>query len=272
MISYDLIRISYPIFLIMMLLEAMLIQRRYRENFSWKESLASFGIAAGHRITDTIFGIIPLSLYSFVWQHRLFTIDLTDRASILLLFFGLEFLYYWYHRFSHEIPWLWATHAVHHSVNHFNLTASFRLGWTGILSGHFLFFIPLCWLGFQPKAIAITLGLNLLYQFWIHTELIPKLGWLEWILNTPSHHRVHHASNPEYLDKNYGGVLIIFDRLLGTYAEERGDRSITYGLTHPLKSYNPVTIAFREWVRLFQHFQAAKTWGDRCQVILGRPT
>lgn len=272
MTLYDLVRFFYPVFLVAMLLEAILIQRRHKKIFFWKEILASFGVAIGHRVTGTILGVIPFTVYSFVWQYRLFTITLSDGLSVFLLFVGLEFFYYWHHRFSHEIPWLWATHAVHHSVNHFNLSASFRLGWTGVLSGHFLFFAPLCWLGFHPKAIAIALGINLLYQFWLHTELIPKLGWLEWIFNTPSHHRVHHASNSEYLDRNYGGVLIIFDRLFGTCAEERSDRSITYGLTYPLKSYNPVTIAFYEWVRLFQSLQGARTWCDRCQVIMGRPT
>jgi sterol desaturase/sphingolipid hydroxylase (fatty acid hydroxylase superfamily) len=112
----------------------------------------------------------------------------------------------------------------------------------------------------------------LIYQFWIHTELIPKLGLLEWVFNTPSHHRVHHASNPEYVDRNYGGVLIIFDRLFGTFRAERCDRPPIYGLTHPFRSYNPVTIAFYEWNRLFQDLITAKSWRDRCGVILGRPT
>lgn len=111
-----------------------------------------------------------------------------------------------------------------------------------------------------------------MYQFWIHTELIPKLGWWEWVLNTPSHHRVHHASNPEYIDRNYGGVLIIFDRLFGTFTAEQPDRLPIYGLTHQLRSYNPATIVFHEWGRLFQDLMAAKTWRDCCWTILGRPT
>ena len=272
MIPYSFIQYFYPVLLGVTLLEAVLIQRNRQSIFSWQECLASLGVTIGHRLVGTIFGVISLGVYSFAWDHRLFTVSLNQGWTILLLFVGLEFLYYWYHRWCHEVRWLWATHAVHHSPNHFNLSTSFRLGWTGSITGHFLFFTPLCWLGFPPKAIALSLGINLLYQFWIHTELIPKLGWLEYLFNTPSHHRVHHASNPEYIDRNYGGVLIIFDRLFGTYAEEQRDRSLIYGLTQPLRSHNPITIAFYEWTRLFQDLKIAKSWGDRFRVIGGRPT
>lgn len=272
MIPYDLIRFLPPILLSMIALEAILIRRSRKTTFSWQESLASLAIAVGHRATSAMFAVIPIGMYSFIWEHRLFTVSFNHAWSILLLFLGLEFFYYWYHRLSHEIRWLWATHAVHHSANFFNLSTTFRLGWTGSVSGHFLFFLPLCWLGFSPTAIALTLGINLLYQFWLHTELIPKLGWIEWIFNTPSHHRVHHASNPEYIDRNYGGVLIIFDRLFGTFTEECGDRPLVYGLTHPLRSHNPVKIAFHEWRRLVQDLKVAQSWGDRYQVIIGRPT
>lgn len=269
--QYKLIEQVYPIFLILMLLEVVLSQHNRQYIFLWKESLASLGIAIGHRTTKLLFSFIPLSVYSFTWSHRLWTISLNQWWEILLLFLGVEFCYYWYHRASHEIRWLWATHGVHHSPRYLNLSAAYRLGWTGWLSGNFLFFAPLCWFGFEPMAIAITLSLNLIYQFWIHTELIPKLGFLEWILNTPSHHRVHHASNPQYIDHNYGGVLIIFDRLFGTFTAEQPNLCLTYGLTHPLKSYNPLIIAFHEWNRLFRDLMKAKTWRDRFTVILGRP-
>jgi sterol desaturase/sphingolipid hydroxylase (fatty acid hydroxylase superfamily) len=268
---YKLVYYAYPIFLVFILLEAVLIQRSGKPTFSWKESLTSLGIAIGSRISNLLFGFIPLSIYSFTWQHRLFTISLNQWWEIFLLFLGAEFCYYWHHRAAHEIRWMWATHAVHHSAKHLNLSAAYRLGWTGWLSGNFLFFIPLCWLGFHPIAIAVTLALNLLYQFWIHTELIPKLGLLEWVLNTPSHHRVHHASNSEYIDRNYGGFLIIFDRLFGTFTTSQPDLRPIYGLSHRLRSYNPVTIAFHEWNRLFQDLMKTKTWRDRCSLILGRP-
>jgi sterol desaturase/sphingolipid hydroxylase (fatty acid hydroxylase superfamily) len=263
---------AYPIFLAIILLEAALIQYSYRSTFSWKESLSSLGVFIGHRISDIVFGVLPIAVLSFVWQHRLWTIPLNQAWAILLLFIGTEFFYYWYHRVSHEVRWLWATHAVHHSARYLNLSAAYRLGWTGWLSGNFLFFLPLSWMGFHPVAVTTCLGLNLIYQFWIHTELIPKLGWLEWIFNTPSHHRVHHASNPVYIDRNYGGVLIIFDRMFGTFTAERADCTPIYGLTHSLQSHNPAKIAFHEWKRLFQDLRFAKTWRDRYRIILGRPT
>ena len=263
---------AYSIFLVFILLEAVLIQHRHKSIFSLKESLTSFGLAIGHQISNLVFGFIPIAIYSFTWQHRLGTIPLNSGWAILLLFLGVEFCYYWHHRAAHEIRWMWATHAVHHSAQHLNLSAAYRLGWTGWLSGNFLFFLPLCWMGFHPIAIAVALAFNLTYQFWTHTELIPKLGWLEWVLNTPSHHRVHHAANPEYVDRNYGGVLILFDRLFGTFTVEKSGHNLIYGLTHPARFYNPVTLAFYEWRRLFQDLTAAKTWRDRCQVILGRPT
>jgi len=133
-------------------------------------------------------------------------------AALLGLFVSSEFLYYWHHRASHRVRWLWATHSVHHSPTRLNLTAAIRLGWTGSISGSFVFFLPLAWIGFHPLMIVGMLSVNLLYQFFIHTELSPRLGPLEWVLNTPDHHRVHHASNDACLDKNYGGILIVFDR------------------------------------------------------------
>ena len=261
----------YPVVLTLMTLEIIVIQLTNRSSFSWQNTLASIGVSIGHKITTAMFIAIPTGTYTFVWEHRLGTISLDNYGNIMWLFLGVEFFYYWHHRFAHEVRWLWTTHAVHHSSNLFNLSTSSRLGWTGWLSGNFLFFLPLCWLGFPPTAIAVTLGINLLYQFWIHTELIPKLGWWEWIFNTPSHHRVHHASNPEYIDRNYGGILIIFDRLFGTFKAENSNFALIYGLNHPLKSHNPFQIAFHEWIRLFRELANSETWYDRYRMVIGKP-
>jgi sterol desaturase/sphingolipid hydroxylase (fatty acid hydroxylase superfamily) len=272
--QYGSIYYLYPVLAIaiaMILIEIFLSRLSHRYVYSWRESLTSIGIAIGHRLSNAVFMVIPTGMLFLAWQHRLFTIPSDRPWSIPLLFIGIEFFYYWHHRAAHKIRWLWATHAVHHSVKHFNLSGAYRLGWTGWLSGNVLFFMPLCWLGFHPIAVTIGLYLNLLYQFWIHTELIPKLGAFEWILNTPSHHRVHHASNREYIDRNYGGVLIIFDRLFGTFAEEQSNRPLIYGLTHQLRSHNPFNIAFYEWNKLFKDLLTAKTWRDRYRVVLGPP-
>lgn len=261
----------YPCLIALAILEIFLIHRNRKSRFPWQEGATTLGVAVGHRLTRLLSEAGVLAVFSLAWQHRLMTIELDSPLKFLLLFFGIEFCYYWYHRTSHQVRWLWATHAVHHTPRHYNLSVAYRLGWTGLLSGNHLFFLPLCWLGFHPVAVVVGLALNLLYQYWLHTELIPKLGWLEWVFNTPSHHRVHHAANPEYIDRNYGGVLIIFDRLFGTFVAERPDVPPRYGLTTSFNSHNPFVVALHEWYLLFRDLFAARTWRDRFKVIAGSP-
>jgi sterol desaturase/sphingolipid hydroxylase (fatty acid hydroxylase superfamily) len=251
------------------LVAAILLKRRY----DWRAYFASM---ADFLVREFIvYRLLPFSLampvIGWAWQHRLATIPLNGWVAFALLFVGQEFCYYWFHRCSHRIRWFWATHAVHHSPNELSLSAAYRFGWTGRASGTALFYTPLIWLGFPPQAVFATLSLNLLYQFWLHTTWTPKLGWLEYVLNTPSHHRVHHASNPEYLDANYGGVLIVFDRLFGTLAVERDDTPCRYGLVKPLTSNNPVVIAFHEWLALARDVWQARTWGERLKFVFGPP-
>jgi sterol desaturase/sphingolipid hydroxylase (fatty acid hydroxylase superfamily) len=169
------------------------------------------------------------------------------------------------------VRWFWATHAVHHSPNELTLAAALRLGWTGKLTGSALFFAPLVWLGFPPAAVLATLAANLLYQFWLHAPWMPRLGPLEWVLNTPTHHKVHHASNPEYLDCNYGGVLIVFDRLFGTFVDLRDDVPPRYGLTTPLVTHNPIRIALHGWLALAQDLRAARGVRAGLRILFGPP-
>jgi sterol desaturase/sphingolipid hydroxylase (fatty acid hydroxylase superfamily) len=152
-----------------------------------------------------------------------------------------------------------------------NLTAAVRLGWTGNISGNFLFYLPLVWLGFHPLMVLGMLAINLLYQFFIHTERVGRLGPLEWILNTPTHHCVHHAANPACLDMNYGGVLIVFDRLFGTFTEAPRDEPLRYGVIGGRITHNPFEIAFAEWRRLFRDAARASTLRARLKVLLGPP-
>ena len=210
-------------------------------------------------------------LIEMAWRHRLTTVPLNGFASFAVLFLGQEFCYYWYHRAAHRVRWFWATHAVHHSPNEFNLGIAYRFGWTGRLAGNAVFFVPMIWLGFPPKAVFAALALNLIYQFWLHTAWVPKLGWLEYVLNTPSHHRVHHASNADYIDKNYGGVLIVFDRLFGTFAAERRDLPCRYGLVTPLVSHNPIRIAFHEWLKMAKDLLGARTGREVIGYLFGPP-
>jgi sterol desaturase/sphingolipid hydroxylase (fatty acid hydroxylase superfamily) len=206
---------------------------------------------------------VPLSIVSFlvVWviDHRLAPIAIDNVVALAILFIGQEFCYYWYHRATHEVRWFWVNHSVHHSPNELNLSAAFRIGPFGRLTGSSLFFIPLVWVGFDLRTVFGLVTLNLLYQFWIHATWIPKLGWLEGIVNTPSAHRVHHAANLEYLDANYGGVLVVFDRLFGTYIKERDDVPCRYGLVHPQTSHNPFKVELAEWIALGRDLAGARS-------------
>ena len=260
-----------PFFLISIAIEVLWIVRWKKEKYPIGESFTSLAIAVGHRMSKIISIIPTAALITFAWNHRISTISLDRWWNILLLFIALEFVYYWYHRASHRIRWFWATHAVHHSPEYFNFSAAYRLGWTGGISGAGIFFAPLVWLGFQPISVITTLALNLIYQFWIHTEMIPKLGILEWFLNTPSHHRVHHASNSAYIDRNYGGVLIIFDRLFGTFAAEEGSNPPVYGLTHPIKSNNPFKVVFNEWIEIYKDLTSTNSWSERFYYLFAPP-
>mgnify|MGYP002844463796 CR=1 FL=1 len=155
------------------------------------------------------------------------------------------------HRFGHRIRWVWASHVNHHSSQHYNLSTALRQTWTGAFTLGFLFAVPLVLLGFHPGMIAICGGFNLIYQFWIHTEAIDRMPrWFEAVMNTPSHHRVHHATNPRYLDTNYAGVFIVWDKIFGTFVPEREDDKPIYGIVKPLNTYNPLWIAFHEFTGL----------------------
>ena len=240
--------------------------------YDWK----AYWAALTNALARNVVRLLPLGLAApmlgFLWEHRLFQIP-TWRVW---LFVGVEFCYYWFHRISHTVRWFWASHAVHHAPNDLSFAVAYQLGWTGAVTGATIFYAPLALLGFPPNAVLGVLALNLLYQFWLHAPWIPKLGPLEWILNTPSHHRVHHASNAEYLrgdglGANYGGVLIIFDRLFGTCVDERADLPCRYGLVKPLFSYNPLYIAFHEWIAMARDIGASRTWRNRFLHVFGPP-
>jgi sterol desaturase/sphingolipid hydroxylase (fatty acid hydroxylase superfamily) len=254
-----------------MALEYALGRLLHRDTHDLRESTTSLAVALGQNVARALeAGVVAIPFF-FVYRHRLVDVSPSDPLALLALFLGSEFLYYWQHRASHRIRWMWATHAVHHSATRLNLTAAIRLGWTGNISGNFLFFLPLALLGFHPAAIVAMLGANLLYQFFIHTELAPRLGPLEWILNTPRHHRVHHASNATCLDKNYGGVLIIFDRLFGTYAEPPESEPLRYGLVGAVPSYNPIGIALGQWIAMLHDARKARGPAATFRALFGPP-
>jgi sterol desaturase/sphingolipid hydroxylase (fatty acid hydroxylase superfamily) len=260
-----------PMLITLALIEALILRFKLQQSYDWRESMASIGVAIGQKLSGALSALVLGGVYLFAWQNRLTTIEINDWLRAALLFFSVEFVYYWNHRISHECRWFWASHAVHHSPQQLNFSAAYRLGWTAGLSGSGLIFIPLVLLGFHPLAVFGMLAINLFYQFWLHNDWMPKFGFIEWIFNTPSHHRVHHAINPEYLDRNYGGILIIYDRLFGSFVAEREDNLPIYGLVKQVNSYNPIKIAFHEWVNIVHDLRYARSLREVMGYLFAAP-
>ncbi|SFW33596.1 sterol desaturase family protein [Luteibacter sp. UNCMF366Tsu5.1] len=270
--SLGLLVLPLPLLVLIAAAEGWLRQRRGLGH-DWKAYWASLGDAAGRVLINGLLGagIIGALLYA-VWPWRIATFTMDRWWHWALLFVGQEFCYYWMHRADHRIHWFWLNHSVHHSSNQYTLSSAYRLGWTGKITGATIFFAPLVWLGFPVPVVLAALAVNLLYQFWLHTELIGRLPRpIEFVFNTPSHHRVHHASNPDYIDCNYGGVLIVFDRMFGSFRREREDEPPRYGLVKPIYSHNPVRIAFHTWLQMFRTMKSARTWKERAVVLFGPP-
>lgn len=253
------------------MIEGLVLTLTARKDYDWRGAMASLAVAVGRRVAELVPAFLALPGATWLYEHRLLNWDMKDPLSWVVLLLALEFAYYWFHRASHRVRWFWANHAVHHSPNQFNLSAAYRLGWFGRISLSLIFFSPLALLGFAPQVILAAFAINLLYQFWIHAEWIPKLGFLEGIVNTPSAHRVHHASNLEYLDANYGGVLVIFDRLFGTYVAERQDIKPRYGWVTPMTSNNPLRIVFQPWMDIIADLRRARSARDAAGYLLGPP-
>lgn len=267
--------VQRPAILLFFLILAV-IEWRWRihhrdRRYDWRASLASLGIAVGQFGLKPLTAVVLTAAYTKAHQMSVLSLPIDDWRVWMIGFVAVEFAYYWFHRWSHMINWMWATHAVHHSANEMTLPAAIRLGWTNLLSGGWVIFLPLALLGFPPVMVTALLGANLVYQYGLHTEAIGKLGPIEWVLNTPSHHRAHHASDSAYLDCNFGGVLIIFDRLFGTLRMEPDGGGLRYGLVKPVLSYNPIVIAFSQWRVMRDGMTAAATWPERWAVVFGSP-
>lgn len=258
---------SIPAFLLLLLAEATAGAIMRRDLYEFKDTAASLTMGIGNVIVG-LFSKTMIFLF-FTWLHKfaIFNIGYVWWAWVLA-FFADEFSYYWFHRTSHECRLWWASHVVHHSSQRYNLGTALRQTWTGSLYS-FVFWMWMPLIGFPPIMILTMQAISLLYQFWIHTELVKDMGPLEAVLNTPSHHRVHHASDSQYLDTNHGGTLIIWDRLFGTFAKE--DQHPTYGLTKNINTYNPFRIAFHEWADMARDLAAASSWSERWYSVFGRP-
>ncbi|GAB4018942.1 sterol desaturase family protein [Spirosoma koreense] len=264
----DLIQYAIPGFVILLVAEVLVTARQQKDYYDAKDTASSLSMGIGNVIIGFVGKAIVFGAYSLVYQFRLFTIDMTQWWAIL--FFADDFSYYWFHRISHSSRYFWASHVVHHSSMKYNLGTALRQTWTGNLSGAFIFWIWMPLIGFSPVAVMTMQSISLLYQFWIHTELIDRLpAPIEFIFNTPSHHRVHHGSDLAYLDKNHAGILIIWDRLFGTFEPER--KRPTYGLTTNINSHNPVRIAFHEWTSIGQDIRRAGSIRNALGYLFGPP-
>lgn len=266
----DVVTYAVPAFVALVIIEMIFIRVTKRGEYNALDSGASLAMGFGNTIAGLLFGAIAVGAHFFVYQFRLFDIPWAW-WSMALCFFAEDCAYYWFHRIAHERRWFWASHVVHHTSQHYNLTTALRQTWTGTLGLNFIFWLPLSLIGFPPLMIFLFSGISLVYQFWIHTETISRMGPLEWVMNTPSHHRVHHATNPRYLDANYAGVLIIWDRMFGTFVPERDDDKPRYGIISNLGSFNPFRIAFHEWAGIFRDVRSARSVREVAGYMLGPP-
>ena len=250
----DPVTLATPFFILTIILEIVLARLGKAEaRYEAKDTAASLGMGLGSTIAGLLTGGAAFAASLWVYQHRLFDIPMTAAWAWLILFLLEDMTYYWFHRFAHERRFWWASHVNHHSSQHYNLSTALRQSWTGGVAGTWVLWLPLAFLGFPPAMIAIQKGISLVYQYWIHTETIRRLpAWFEAVFNTPSHHRVHHARNPRYLDKNYAGILIIWDRMFGTFQPELDEEPCRYGIVKNLATFNLLRVAFHEWVAMAQ--------------------
>lgn len=265
----DLIQLAIPAFIALMVLEAIVGSVMKRDIYEVKDAAASVTMGLGSIAADLLGKVVQFSVLTWLHRFAIFHIGYQWWAWVLL-FFGDEFSYYWFHRVSHECRLFWASHVVHHSSQRYNFSTALRQTWTGgFMSFPFWLWLPV--IGFAPLMIMTMKAISLLYQFWIHTELVGSLGPFEAVFNTPSHHRVHHGSNPRYIDRNHGGTLIIWDKLFGTFEPENPADPVRFGLTKNISTYNPVRIAFHEFVDMFRDAWNAPGWRNKFLYIFGNP-
>ncbi len=262
-----LIAFAVPGFIALMVLESILTASRKVRGYETKDTLASLAMGVGNVIVSLGAKAWAFVIYAGAASFSVAQIDFSW-WTVPVLLLSEDFCYYWFHRVHHEVRIFWAAHVNHHSSTRYNLSTALRQSWTTPLTGP-IFWAPLAIIGFEPAAILFAQSISLLYQFWIHTELIDRMGPLESFLNTPSHHRVHHGRNVRYLDRNYGGILIVWDRLFGTFEPEA--EAVDYGLTKNINTFHPVKIAFHEWAAMGRDAKNAQTWRDSVSYILQPP-
>jgi len=272
-VNFDPVTLATPFFILAVIVEILFAKfLKTRTYYEAKDTATSLVMGLGSTIAGLMTAGVVAAATLWVYRNRVFTIPMTAIWAWDALFFLEDLTYYGFHRLSHERRFWWAAHVNHHSSQHYNLSTALRQTWTGGINGTWLLWLPLAFLGFPPAMIATQQGISLVYQFWIHTEAIKRLpAPIEAVFNTPSHHRVHHARNPRYLDRNYAGILIIWDRLFGTFEPERDDEPCRYGLVKNLGDFNIVRVAFHEWIGIVRDLMKARSARDVLGYVFGPP-
>ncbi|MEO8501433.1 MAG: sterol desaturase family protein [Vicinamibacteria bacterium] len=260
---------SIPLFFILIAIEIVASRVLERRVYRFVDSFADLGCGMIEQLLGVLVKASLVAAYLALYAKvRLFDLPEASWAVFAACFLGVDFFYYWFHRKSHEIGAFWAAHSVHHQSEEYNLSVALRQGaFQSFFS--WAFYLPLALVGFPPATFITCSALNTLYQFWIHTRLIGKLGPIEWIFNTPSHHRVHHGRNPRYIDRNHAGVLIIWDRMFGTFVPETDEP--VYGVVKPLASANPFWANFASWADLISIAARARRVTDRLKPLVAAP-
>jgi len=267
----DPVDLAVPAFVLLVLVEMVVARLKDRSRYCPRDTLTSLMLGFGSTIAGVLAGGMVFALATSVYRFGLFDISLAWYWFVVAFVLD-DLAYYAFHRSAHRVRWFWASHVIHHSSRHYNLSTALRQSWTGFFSANFLFRLPLFLIGFPPAMVFFVAGLNLIYQFWIHTEAIGRMPrWFEAVMNTPSHHRVHHATNARYLDTNYAGVLIVWDRLFGTFAPERDDDRPRYGIVHNLPDFSVLRAAFHEWTGIARDVWRAPDWRARAGYMFGPP-
>ena len=282
MSEFDPIQYAVPLFVILVLAEMVWAWKKRPDSYEPRDTLVSLGMGLGSSVSGIIFGGLAIALLFRAYDYRILDLEAFAAGEWWTLWWAWplcfvldDLAYYWAHRFGHRIRWFWAAHVNHHSSQHYNLSTALRQSWTSAFTILFLLKLPLVLLGFHPIMIVVCAGFNLIYQFWIHTEAIARMPrWFEAVMNTPSHHRVHHATNPRYLDRNYAGVFIVWDKMFGTFEPERtaddGGENIRDGIVRQLGSFNLLWAVFHEWIDIARDMYSAP-WRHKLSYLLREP-
>jgi len=262
---------AIPVFMLSILIEAWIAHRRGLRTYELADAITSLHFGVLSQIAGVFTRLLTFGLYILAFDHlRVLTLPANAWWVWVLALVLYDFFYYWVHRCGHEVNALWAAHQVHHSSEYFNLSTALRQTSTGAFLA-WPFYLPMAVLGVPPIVFGAVALIDLLYQYWVHTELVRKLGWMDRVFVTPSNHRVHHGQNDYCLDRNYGGILIVWDRLFGTFAEERDEEPVIYGIRKPLASYNALWGNLNVYADLLQRMKQVASWKEALRLWIDPP-